>query len=383
MSFPDTNATLRTDHSFRHRSQPEHHKEYSPLEALLIDLVDDIIVADSLHLLEHEVMKKCLSMWMKGSTLFNFKFTKSDISELNKKIYEANKEMPSDCHRSLRAITCMKYWKGTEFRAFLLYVGVVVLKDHLDVESYDNFLQLFCAVRICYCEKYSGMLTLAQTLFREFIENYGLIYGSDHIVSNIHNLIHIYSDVKNHGNLNKLSSYRFENALRHIKLKVQANGAPLDQIARRIIESTINSNIKPITSDSRNWQPYMKYQLEQQTKSICNAYKYIRIAPNVYLSIRKMSDRFFLTKKKQIVEMQYAFQFYGEYFVYGNVYSNKNSFFNDPFDSKRIDVYLTDSEKCISSYFNINRIECKLQRLSYKNGFVFMPILHSLDELSE
>lgn len=383
MSFPDTNATPRTDQSFRQQSQPEHHKEKSLLEALPIDLVDDVIVADSLHLLEHGIMKKLLSMWMKGSTLFDFKFTKSDILELNKKIFEANKEMPSDCHRSLRAITCMKYWKGTEFRTFLLYIGVVVLKDHLDSEAYDNFLQLFCAVRICYCKKYSGMLTLAQTLFREFIENFGLIYGSDHIVSNIHNLIHVCTDVKKHGNLNNISSYRFENALRHIKLQVQPNGAALGQVARRIIESTVNLNIKPINFDSSNWQPHMKYQLEQQTNSTFNAYKYIQITPNVHLSIRKSGDCFFLTKKKQIVEMKYAFQLYGEYFVYGNVYSNRTSFFNDPFDSKFIDVYVTDNEKRCSSYFKIDRIECKLQRLTYKNSFVFMPILHSLDELNK
>lgn len=383
MSFPVTNATLRTDHSFRQRTQPAHHKECSLLETLPIDLVDDVIVADSLHLLEHGVMKKCLNMWMKGSTLFDFKFTKVDIRELNKAIYQADKEMPSDCHRSLRPITYMKYWKGTEFRTFLLYVGVVVLKDYLDVEAYDNFLQLFCAVRICYCEKYTGLRQLAQTLFSEFVTNYGLIYGNDHIVSNVHNLIHVYRDVERHGNLNTLSAYKFENALRQIKLQVQARGAPLDQIARRIIESTNNLKMDPMKFNTPTWQPYMKHRLEQQTMSIYSAFKFIQISPNVYLSIKKAGDCFFLTKQKQIVQMKYAFQLYGEYFVCGVVYSNKMSFFNDPFDSKFIDIYLTDSEKSESFYFNINRIECKLQRLSYKNSFVFMPILHSLDELSK
>lgn len=383
MSFPDTNAILRTDQSFRQRSQPSHHKERSLLENLPINLVDDFIVADSLHLIDHGVQKKLLNMWMKGSTLFDSKFTKVDIRELNAKIVQANKEMPSDCHRALRQLTYMSYWKGTEFRTFLLYVGVVVLKDHLHFEAYENFLQLFCAVRICSCEKYAGFLGLAKTLFNEFVSNFELIYGSDHIVSNIHNLIHVYDDVKRFGNLNTLSAYKFENALRHIKLQVQARGAPLDQIVRRIVESTNSLKINPIDIDIPKWQPCLKYDMKQHTNSIFNAYKYIQISSNVFLSIKKPGDRFFLTKKKQIVEMKYAFKLNGEYFVCGDVFLNETSFFSNPFDSKYIDMYMTQDEKRGSLYFNINQIECKLQCLSYKDSFVFMPILHSLDELNK
>lgn len=91
MSFPDLNAALRTDESFRQRLQPNHHKERSLLESLPIDMVDDVIVADSLHLIEHGVTKKLMYMWMKGSTLFDFKFTKVDVQQLNKKIFQANK----------------------------------------------------------------------------------------------------------------------------------------------------------------------------------------------------------------------------------------------------------------------------------------------------
>lgn len=47
MSFPDLNAAVRTDESFRQRLQPNHHKERSLLESLPIDMVDDVIVADS------------------------------------------------------------------------------------------------------------------------------------------------------------------------------------------------------------------------------------------------------------------------------------------------------------------------------------------------
>lgn len=383
MSFPDLNAALRTDESFRQRLQPNHHKERSLLESLPIDMVDDVIVADSLHLIEHGVTKKLMYMWMKGSTLFDFKFTKVDVQQLNKKIFQANKEMPSDCHRSMRPLTCMKHWKATEYRSFLLYVGAVVLKDYLDSEAYDNFLQLFCAVRIFYCDKYQRFVDLAGTILNEFVINFGLIYGTDHIVSNVHNLIHVYRDVQRFGNLNTLSAYKFENALRHLKLKVPPGRAPLEQIARRMIESNSIVKVDPINFNPPTWQPYLKYYIKQQTISIYDAYKFIQISQNVYLSTKKSGDSFFLTRDKKIVGMKYAFKFNGEYFVCGELYSDKSSFFSDPFDSKYIDIYVSNGERTEFLYININRIECKLQRLCYKDSFVFMPILHSLDELNE
>lgn len=85
MSFPTLDASKRSDESFRNREQQTHHKEYSLLEELPIKMVEDFPIADPLHLLEHGVMKKLMKMWMKGSTLYDSKFTKLDIRELDRK----------------------------------------------------------------------------------------------------------------------------------------------------------------------------------------------------------------------------------------------------------------------------------------------------------
>lgn len=52
MSYPKTDCNLRTDKSFRDRVDEDHHKQRSPLEDLPINMVDDIIIADSLHLVD-------------------------------------------------------------------------------------------------------------------------------------------------------------------------------------------------------------------------------------------------------------------------------------------------------------------------------------------
>lgn len=49
---------LRTDERFRNQFQPEHHLGQSILECLPIDMVKQIIVSDSLHLLDLGVMKR-------------------------------------------------------------------------------------------------------------------------------------------------------------------------------------------------------------------------------------------------------------------------------------------------------------------------------------
>ena len=53
MYFPNIeNPYLRTDQSFRNEWDEDHHKEVTPLLKLPINMVEDIIIADSLHLFD-------------------------------------------------------------------------------------------------------------------------------------------------------------------------------------------------------------------------------------------------------------------------------------------------------------------------------------------
>lgn len=52
MSYPRIDCFRRTDKSFRDKIDDDHHKEETPLTQLPIDMVEDFVVADSLHLLD-------------------------------------------------------------------------------------------------------------------------------------------------------------------------------------------------------------------------------------------------------------------------------------------------------------------------------------------
>lgn len=65
-----------------------------------------------------------------------------------------NCHMPSEINRSVIGLDTISFWKATEFRTFLHYIGPVLFRTYSDNESYQNFLCLFCAITICSNETY-------------------------------------------------------------------------------------------------------------------------------------------------------------------------------------------------------------------------------------
>lgn len=230
-------AQLHTDEEFRNRQDESHHKDRSPFERLNIDMVKDFPVADSLHLLDIGVMKKCILIWLRGTKDFKTKFSKQDVDMLNKMLKECKGRMPSDLHRSVRTINCISLWKAVEFRHFLLYLGIVVLKKILPKEIYEHFLLLFGVVTILSSKKYiMNYSSIAKAMLASYLEGYVKYYGVGSITSNVHNLCHIIDDCERFGPLQTLSTYPFENMLFNIKQLIRTGNRQLAQIGKRTLE---------------------------------------------------------------------------------------------------------------------------------------------------
>lgn len=65
MTYPETNAPLRTDASFANRDDEDHYKGVSPLTQIQIGMVSQIPL-EYMHLVCLGVMKCLLLLWMKG-----------------------------------------------------------------------------------------------------------------------------------------------------------------------------------------------------------------------------------------------------------------------------------------------------------------------------
>lgn len=185
-------------------------------------------------LLHQGVTKKCLQRWTglpKNVKGYSRKWSKQTTNSVSQYLVEANKQMPSDIHRSLRGLDELSNWKGVEFRTFLMYVGMGALRPVLENDEYEHFLLLSCACTLVSCNVYKKYKQLAKNMFKTYVEDYILLYGRHSITSNVHNLIHIADDLleNNIDSIEQISTYKYENSLRLLGLKLQTCNRPLQQ----------------------------------------------------------------------------------------------------------------------------------------------------------
>ena len=235
--FPGVGAPPRTNENFRGRACAEHHKETSPLEKLLhFDMVLDVIIADRLHLIDLGVMRKFLQAYVFG--LFGAEqWSADDLNAISREL--ENIALPSEIHRKFRKLHDIKYWKGSEYSSFLHYASLVVLQDRISPEAYNHFMLFFCAVTILSSKFYKRLWPVAGQMLKHFVADFAKIYGEGYISSNIHNLLHVASEVEDKGPLNTMTAYPFENALQLLKLLIRSGWKNLEQVINRLSELEI------------------------------------------------------------------------------------------------------------------------------------------------
>lgn len=384
MSFPNINAERRTDQMFRDRSNPAHHKENSLIERLPINMISTFRVSDTLHLFHLGVMKRCLQRWTGKTKNYDKKWNKQQIADTSCFLLSCNENMPSDIHRAIRDLDSLAHWKGVEFRSMLHYVGMVALKPVLGEEEYEHFLLLCCAVTICCCESYKGYISIASAMFDKYVHDYGNLYGSGRIGSNVHNLSHVTEEMIEHniGNLEHFSTYKYENCLRLLGMRLQSCRRPLEQISRRLIEnSIINDQVIHYTED--NFSPSVEYELPSNNSGY-RFFSKINIAPGVFLSCRKKGDQWFLTRSGDIVKMINAIKFQNTLKICGFPLIDKGPFFEKPLKSDRLNIYMSDGKlnNELDTY-DVTTIAAKMISLNFASNLIFIPILHTLEILSK
>lgn len=370
---------------FRQREQPEHHKETSLFEELNIDMVSSFSVSDSLHLLDLGVMKRCLIRWIGKTKTYERKWNQDLIQSTSQLLLRCNEQKPSDIHRAIRDLNTIKYWKGVEFRTILLYAGMIVLRPALRNDEYEHFLTLSCAVTICSCDKYKALIPLASKMFNVYIMQYIDLYGKHTIGSNVHNLCHITEDMAQHNttNLSQISTYKFENSLRLLGMKLKNCNRPLEQIALRLTEISNLSNQKQDMFCDENFSPSVKYEMPCEDNN-CKMFSKIFIKPDVFLSCRKKGDQWFLTRIGEIVKMKYATEINNTFKICGNSLIRKGAFFTKPLTSTKLNIYQSDGElNEHSDTYDIESIIAKMMCFGFESKFVFIPLLHSLESLSK
>lgn len=257
-------------------------------------------------------MKRCLVGWTSGSFNFNTKWSARDIQAISRRIAEIKSFTPKEVHQGrLRDLDSIHFWKGTEFKNFLLYYGPVILKDYLPFEVYQHFLTLFCATTICYNDAYKSYWHIAQQLFEDYVEKFAEIYGQDSVGSNIHNLCHVVNDVSRFGCLPSLSAYPFEGMLFKIKNLLRKDDLPLSQVANRLQE------LSKMTRNDGDLQAYPVVKSEKELTTGEKVFTTVMLNENCFLSSKEDKNKWFLSNDNNIIEMEYAILIQGEIKIMG------------------------------------------------------------------
>ena len=217
--FSGTDYGKRTDVGMRTDEYPEYQKGTS----ILLDIPDSGLVMnvplDPMHLISN-VVKKLFFLFDKGPVLVRL-FTKRDMEVLEEYMEDLSFYIPMEFGRKVHDIANYSAWKATQFKLFIIYKGIVIMRVILQKDSpiLSQFTKLCLALRfLCLAQKTS----LASSYLNEFVNNFLKLYGSEHVTSCIHAVNHIPEDVANLGPLDTFSVYPYGNYLRHQKKKKQS-----------------------------------------------------------------------------------------------------------------------------------------------------------------
>lgn len=294
MAYLDMNASLRTNQSFRTKQDEFYHKDSSPLEDLPIDITKTVVI-EYMHNICLGVTKRLITFWTKGKK--PVRLLKPE--EVSEELDSLKPLMPSEFNRLPRSLDEVEFWKATEFRTFVLYIGPVVLRGRLKQSFYNHFMLLHCAIRLLICpETCHTHNSIAKTLLNKFVHDYPYLYGEEYVGYNVHNLIHVADFVLIHGALDTFSAFKYENYLQFIKKSSKNSRYPLQDTYNRIIEQVnTQAHCNPLN------YPILKNEINSDDSIDKNLYEKV-ILKNFVVSSKSIRDKYFILKNNEIVEVK-------------------------------------------------------------------------------
>ncbi|KAJ8685619.1 hypothetical protein QAD02_021412 [Eretmocerus hayati] len=212
--FPANEGVSRTDESFRNQNDKKHHQK-------------DVCLG---------VTKKLMTeYWIPPSSKI---LGRTELLRFELRLKNLKNQLPEEFQRSNRSLDEIGEWKVTEFRFFVLYAGIAVLKGILPKTYYEHFLLLSIACRILCSKDYHKVYIKEVRLYLEtFVKtaSHPSLYGLKVLVINLHNLLHLADDVENMGcSLMDYSAFCYENFLGKSKALVEGGNKPLIQLCNKI-----------------------------------------------------------------------------------------------------------------------------------------------------
>jgi len=215
MCFPEVDAQLRTDESFKAHQQKEHHVGIPDIQDIPTFGPVSSVPYDYMHLVLLGVMRKILYMLLQGP--LNVRLKAQLATKLSDLLVSLMSWKPREFVRKLRHLQFIKRFKATEFRQILFYVGPVVFEPVLSKDLYEHFLVLHVAMTVLAHPIYASThVDYAEGLLKFWVLSFKSLYGAAYISHNVHGLVHLAADVRRFGPVDNFSAFKFENFLQFL-----------------------------------------------------------------------------------------------------------------------------------------------------------------------
>lgn len=243
-----------------------------------------------------------------------------------------------------------------------------VSSDIVSEEVYSNLILLHVAVLILVdpvlCKTNTN---LAQTLMEHYVDSFSDVYGSDHVVYNVHSLVQIVDDVKKHGSLDSYSAFPFESFMFQIKRMLRKNNDCIQQVCNRIEET---------------YKIYASYTLQNtvpiEFKRKCkvnNVYKEV-VFQNFTINT-KPRDQWFLTDEGEVFKFDHIERKSSGDNVYAFKVTDICPFYNLPICSTKLNIYKSEEKISEIMSIDISRVANKVFAIPFQNFTIFSPLRHT------
>jgi len=99
---------------------------------------------------------------------------------------------PSDVSRLPRSLAERKYWKGSEWKSFLLYYSLLAMDGVLETKYLNHWYLLLFSVHVLLQDCVQTEDTdLAESALAEFALGVHRLYGLEYCTFNVHQLLHL------------------------------------------------------------------------------------------------------------------------------------------------------------------------------------------------
>ncbi|XP_052129192.1 uncharacterized protein LOC127750764 [Frankliniella occidentalis] len=375
--FQTVSGVLRTNDSFRNQNDPDHHNAISPLLDLDIDLVLSFPL-DPMHLVELGVIKRFVDFILERGNL-NIRLSPLQRHLFDTFMIEVARFLPCEFKRKSRSLTLMSRYKAVEWRLLLLYLGIIIFSRILHPQLYRCFLLLHASCFIMSNDVLiHNFLPLCQNYLENFVAFSSAILGPTFVAYNVHNLLHLVSDVQLYGNLMSFSAYPFENELRHLKRLAKSAPLPLQQICKRVIERN-RLHVKRRKKQIRGFQmpheegpvAHLENVVRQFCKYECEDFTLRRRRPDNCVSFRNGQ----IGLVRNIVEC--VNNGLSSFHVVVRVYSTSENLYDYPLESSLLGIFKVSNLTPDNFVFNIGDISHKCLLIPSQGSNVCIPLLHN------